>query len=274
MAVYDINGAELSAVYDVDGNRLSQAYDINGDPLLSTNKITVMTYNIQYFGGRNSNQAMQERIISTYNPDIVGLQELGGGSGMPALGATLFADYPYQFIGSDTNRSAIVSKIPLENPTFTAYAVKASETRGYEKAYITVGDKRVAFFNTHLETKGGNPHIAQAKELFDELQKETTFIVTGDFNVECHSTSDAEYINVVKQFIDAGYRLSNWTSKTGFIDTWFNGVTVDSSSYVCPCDNIITSADIGISNIVYDPIKLEYESGAIDHIAVIVELMI
>lgn len=115
----------------------------------------------------------------------------------------------------------------------------------------------------------GNPqHILQAKEFFDELQKETSFIALGDFNIECHSINDPEYINVIKQYADAGYHLSNWTSN-GFIDTWYNASTIAQSNYKCPCDNIITSSDINISSVVYDPIKLEVDTYAIDHIAVI-----
>ena len=269
--MYDINGNVINPFYSSTGDTLYDAYDINGN-ILYQNKITVMTYNIQKFTGRNSNQEMQTRIMNAYKPDIIGLQELG--TGMPALGTTLFANYPYQFIGSETNKAGIVSRIVLSNPTFTAYTSKASETRGYEKAYITVNNKQIALFNTHLEVKGGTPHIAQAIELFDELQEETSFIAIGDYNVECHDTADSEYTNVIKQFVDAGYNLSNWTTETGFVDTWFNGTTVEGSSWVCPCDNIITSADIDITNIVYDPIKLEYTSNVIDHIAVIAELTI
>lgn len=276
MSVYDINGAELATVYGVGGTVLTQAYDIDGNPLLSeepTSDLVFMTYNVQRFTGRNGNQTMQERIMNAYKPDIVGLQELGSGT-MPALGVTLFADYPYQTLGSQTNKTGVVSKIALDNPTYTQYVAKASETRGYNKAYITVNGKRIAFFNTHLEVLGGTAHTAQAKELFDALQEETSFIAVGDYNVECHSTNDAEYTAVVKQFIDAGYNLSNWTAQTGFVDTWFNGTTVAGSNYVCPCDNIITSPDITIESIVYDPIKLEYESGVIDHIAVIAHLQV
>lgn len=277
MPVYDINGTELTTVYGKEGDTLLQAYDIAGNPLLSEEplaELTVMTYNVETFGGRNSNQAMQERILNAYKPDIIGLQELGNGS-MPSLGVRLFTDYPYQVMGGQAvYKTGVVSKIELEDTAYIAYVSRTTRERGYNKAYITVGGKRIAFFNTHLEILGQASHAPQAKELFDALQEETSFIAVGDYNVECHSTSATEYIEVVKQFVDAGYNLSNWTTKTGFVDTWFNNATVADSNYKCPCDNIITSPDIIIDSIVYDPIKLEYESGVIDHIAVVARLRI
>ena len=172
---------------------------------------------------------------------------------------------------ASTNKSGIVSKYALTNPTFTAYTQKASETRGYEKTYITVNGKQIALFNTHMETIGSYAvHVAQMKQLFDDVQTENTFIAIGDFNAECHSTSDAEYTDTLKQWVDAGYNMVNW--KATFTDSWFNGTTVAGSNYKCPCDNIITSQYINIVRWVYDPIKLEYESGAIDHIAVVAYL--
>jgi endonuclease/exonuclease/phosphatase family metal-dependent hydrolase len=114
--MYDINGNQINTARNISGATITQAYDINGNPLI-TYDLAVMTYNVQKFTGRNSNQTMQERIIQAYNPDIVGLQELGDGT-MPSLGVTLFADYPNQFLGSDTNKSGIVSKYTLTNSTF------------------------------------------------------------------------------------------------------------------------------------------------------------
>lgn len=269
--MYKYNGEQIQTAYSVSGSPLVQAYDINGNPLINYD-LAVMTYNVQRFSGRNANQAMQERILQAYQPDIVGLQELGSGT-MPALGVTLFADYENQFLGSDTNKSGIVSKYALTNPTFTAYTNNASETRGYEKTYITVNGKQIALFNTHLETISHSAvRTAQMAQLFADVQTESTFIAIGDFNAETHSTSDTEYIDTLKQWIDAGYHMVNW--EDGFIDSWFNGTTVAGSDYKCPCDNIITSQDINIVRSVYDPIKLEYESGAIDHIAVVAYLAI
>lgn len=268
--MYRYNGEQIQTAYGVNGEALAQAYDVYGNPLITTYDLAVMTYNVQHFSGRNSNQAMQERILQAYQPDIVGLQELGSGT-MPALGVTLFADYENQFLGSDTNKSGIVSKYALTNPAFTAYTQKASETRGYEKTYITVNGKQIALFNTHVETISSmTVHNAQLKQLFDDMQTETSFIALGDFNAETHSKTDSEYINGLQQFVDAGYHMVNW--KDGFTDSWFNGTTVTGSNYKCPCDNIITSQDINIVRWVYDPIKLEYESGAIDHIAVVAYL--
>lgn len=275
MSVYDIAGNELTSVNDLTGLQMDVAYDIEGNKILKPlqTDLIIMTYNVQRFRERNARQDMQEEIINKYLPDVIGLQEIGSKT-MPSLGAEIFADYPYQFIGNESNNTGIVSKSELSNPTFTAYTSKASETRGYEKAYITVNGKQIAIFNTHLELiSSGEPHSAQAKELFDALQEEERFVALGDFNVECHDTSDSEYTSVVKQFIDAGYNMVNW--KKAFVDTWFNGQTFESSIYKYPCDNIITSANININDVVFDSTKNDYvTSNGIDHIPVIAYLSV
>ena len=75
--IYDINGDSISNVYDKDGEQLEQAYDISGNELLPTEPISfvVMSYNVQWFTGINSDETMQETIFDTYAPDVIGFQE-------------------------------------------------------------------------------------------------------------------------------------------------------------------------------------------------------
>lgn len=272
MSVYNASGNEIHAAQQIDGITAKSAYGYNGTNILTfpptKTDLVVMTYNVGDFGGRNSDRTLQSEIISTYDPDIIGLQEVTRNETMPVIAESLFSGYTNKYLGTQENKSAIVSKLALADVSAAVFASVKNETRGYQKGYITVKGKTIAVFNTHLEVLGNPQHILQAKEFFDELQKETSFIALGDFNIECHSINDPEYINVIKQYADAGYHLSNWTSN-GFIDTWYNASTIAQSNYKCPCDNIITSSDINISSVVYDPIKLEVDTYAIDHIAVI-----
>ena len=276
--IYDKNGTSLNDVaYDIEGTLLNQAYDIDGNELFNDNTLTVMTYNVQWFSHINSNQTMQESIFDTYDADIIGLQELTKTSStMPSLGETLFADYTYQAIGGQTNKTGIVSKIELSNTTTANFVRQASETRGYQKTYITVNGTPICWVNTHLETSGSESvKVAQAQEVFNLVQNEPCFIITGDFNTVCKSTSDTEYTTIMKQFVDAGYNCANCTEQHGFLDTWTDGSTASGTWY--PCDHIITSSNIDINTVIVDTTKIDVASQtgqSIDHLPLIAYLTI
>lgn len=275
MSIYNINGQSLSSCYNKSGTESIQAFDVDGvkifDKSTPSNTFNVMTFNIQRWGGLNSNTTVLNSIFSAYTPLICGVQETGSSGTL-------------NYIGTQFQSGKAMTSIPnnpafLFNTSYTGYedaqyATQSGETRGYQKCYIEVDGKQIAVFNTHIAAKGATA-TAQIRELFELLQEETYFIALGDFNVECHSTQDSEYTNVVKQFIDAGYNLSNWTAETGFVDTWFNGSTVEGSTWVCPCDNIITSPNIDIEYIWYDQRKIEANTGqTLDHIPVVSRLTV
>lgn len=274
MAVYDKDGSQVAGVYSKEGTALTQAYDVAGNPLMSS--FTVMTFNIQRWGGLNGNTALIGGIFSKYSPDIVGLQECGSnGTGGYVPGTFAYG----QVATGATNPTGIMSQIPVTDFTSHTFTTRYGEQRGYSKCYITVNGKTVAWFNTHVEyydtlNDSRYPsHVAQMREIFEAVQAEDTFILTGDFNVLCKNKTDQAYTDTIKQFADAGYNMANWTDDTGFVDTWFSGSTVSGSAQKFPCDNIITSADIGILDIEYDPDKLT-AGGTIDHIPIIAYLSI
>jgi len=277
MSIYDKNGNELVACFDIIGDNLAQAYDISRNKVfLDGGVFNIMTFNIQRWGGLNANKALINGIFSSTTPIIVGLQECGG-NGTGGYVPDVFA-YGQVATGA-TNPSGIMSQIPFEDFTSHTYSARSGESRGYSKCYITLGNKRIAWFNTHLEyydviNDSKYPtHVSQMNEIFAAVQQEQTFILTGDFNVLAKSKNDQAYTDTIKQFVDAGYNLSNWTDETGFIDTWFNGSTVAGSSQKYPCDNIITSSDIDIVDIEYNTAKLT-AGGTIDHIPIISTIII
>ena len=277
MAVYDLNGNEIISVYDVNGNALTQAYDIDANPLLNLDPVdlTIMTYNVQRFSGLNANETMQNEIISTYDADIIGLQELGT-STMPDVGTRVLSDYPYIYLGIQTNKSGIASKHVLSNVTANTFVNQGGETRGYQKSYFTVGGRTVCWINAHLATSSNeSAKVAQAGELFNMVQNEEYFIITGDFNTGGGYTTDApEYTTIMKQFIDAGYHSANYSNQHGFYKTWINGKTAESSG--AATDQIITSANITIDTVILDTIKISYADGTqnIDHIPLVAEVTI
>jgi len=279
MAVYDKSGNALTSVYNKNGSALSQAYDIDGEELLTPQptELVVMSYNVQGFSGINSNQTMQEEIIATYTPDIVGLQELGMASTLPSVGAAAFSDYPYQYLSPAIyNRPAIVSKILLSNVAGSLFENQDGEQRGYQKSYFTYGGKTICWINTHLATSDNeSAKVAQAGELFDLVENETYFIITGDFNTVCKNTSATEYTTIMKQFVDAGYNVANCSEQFGFTDTWTAGNSVSGTWY--PCDHIITSANISMDEVIVDTTKIEVASQtgqSIDHLPIVAVLTI
>lgn len=279
MAIYDISGNALNTVYDIDGVQLEQAYDIDGNELIEPiqTELVVMSYNVQGFTGLNANESMQSGIISTYNPLIVGLQELGMNTSLPTVGANIFSDYPYKYLSPPIyNRPAIASKVQLNNVVGNEFTNQSGETRGYQKSYFTYGGKTICWINTHLATSDHETaKVAQANELYAMVQNEPYFIITGDFNTVCKSVNDTEYTTIMKQFIDAGYNSANCSAQHGFIDTWTSGSTASGTWY--PCDHIITSANISMDNVIVDTTKIDAaaQTGqSIDHLPIVAYLTV
>ena len=272
MGIYDSTGANINACYDVIGNELGQAFDISGDEIYSgNNTFNVMTYNVQLWSGRNANETLVRSIFNSTNPILVGLQEcrdVGTGVYVPDT-------FPYGAIGTVegvNNPVAQMSTIPFTD--FTAYKY-VTGLRGYTKCYVTINGKTIAWFNTHVELYTGEfdatgQHALQMNEIFNVVGQEDSFILTGDFNVD----GSVEYNDCLKQFVDAGFNMCNWTQETGYVDTWFNGTTIATATDSAPTDNIITSPDLPITNIEYNTQKLSLTSGQIDHIPIIATIEI
>lgn len=279
MAIYDTNNNSLDSVYDIGGELLGQVYDIDGNELIEPiqTELVVMSYNVQGFTGLNSNTSMQEGIINTYNPHIVGLQELGMNSSFPLVGATVFADYPYKYLSPPIyNRPAIASKIQLNNAVGNEFANQDGETKGYQKSYFNFGGKSICWINAHLSTSDNeSAKVAQAHELYEMVQNESYFIITGDFNTVCKNTSATEYTTIMKQFVDAGYNVANCSEQFGFTDTWTSGSTASGTWY--PCDHIIASTNIEMNTVIVDTTKIDVASQtgqSIDHLPIIAYLTV
>lgn len=279
--IYTINGTELNTVYDVDGQSLSQAYDIEGNPLMSDSpfQLTAMTYNVQWFTGLSSNQTMQEGILDTYKADIIGFQEFqtASSSAIPAMATTLLSeDYPYLLMGNYGNKNAIASKYAMSNFTTVPYTDQTMDGQSYSTATITVRGKQIFLLNCHLTTSSAETQkVAQALETFNALQNHEYFILFGDFNTVCKSVNDTEYTTIMKQFVDAGYNCANCTPQFGFKDTWTGGSTASGTWY--PCDHIITSSNIEITNVIVDTTKIDIASETgqtIDHLPIVAYLTV
>ena len=274
MSVYNAAGNRLNVIYDKNGNVLTRAYNRDGQQIFpdidpSDYNFKVMSYNNQSWTGSNS-WAYMGAVIEGYDVDIMGTQESHSNSNLTNIG--------YAYSASGTSENIVFSKLPLSNITEKKYDTTRSDTAGrwYQKMYFTFNGKTVALFNTHLETSGYETHkVAQAQELFEAVQNESYFIITGDFNTVCKSVNDTEYTTIMKQFVDAGYNIANCSSQWGFKDTWTDGKTASGTWY--PCDHVITSANIQMSNVVVDTTKIaicEANDLVIDHLPIIAYLKI
>lgn len=276
MSIFNASGDAVNIIYDQNGNQLSQAYDMNDNELIPTEppNFVVMSYNVQIFTGLNANEQLQQNIISTYNADIIGLQEVGGS--IPEIGQSLLSDYSYKELGVGTNKTALASTLPLNSVSNTVFTNQASETRGFQKAYINFNGKNICWINTHLETSDNESvKVAQAQEIFNAVQSETYFIITGDFNTVCKTVTDPEYTSIMAQFINAGYNSANCSLQHGFLDTWTSGYTASGTWY--PCDQIITSGNISIQSVIVDTSKIDVAAvthQSIDHLPIIAYLIV
>ena len=285
MAIYDKSGNLLNSGYNVNGESLQNAYDKNGDVIFPTTlTIKVMTYNWQWLQSFNSQQTMQTAIIQNNNADIIGFQEFSKSSSVPTVGANALIGYRTIRLSNHYNYNALVSKnIILSDITIADFQTQDqydidtyNETRCYMKCYLTIGEKTICWINTHLCYHTDVSKYAQMAEIFALAEQEDYCIITGDFNSYALSVSDSDYINMFKQFVDAGYNLANSTAEQGFTKTWTDSsVATSPSQMTYATDNIICSGNIDINDIVFDTTKFSYLNGqSIDHIPIIATLEI
>lgn len=276
MAVFDSAGNAAPVIYDYNGDAVTVLYDSSGN-IIQQSDLVVMSFNIQRWKGINADADIVDEILTKYNPDIVGFQEYDTAKTLGGIDVAewLTNRFPHMEVG-DTKianyTKAVVSNHELQDSE-TVYYTQYEESRSYQKMYITFDDKRIAVFNTHLDVNAPEK-TSQAKELFNALANEEYFIVIGDFNTVCTSTADTDYINMVKQFADAGYNLANCSEKFGFINTCTAGTSLIETDWR-PRDHIITSANIDIEAVIADTTKIDANTGlTIDHIPLVVYLKI
>jgi len=286
MAIYDINGDRLSSAYTVDGVALTAAYSMTGTQVFpdvppAEANFVVMTHNVQngFWNGLEQSLELQQYFISTYNPDVIGMQELGSSTDIPGYVSAAYVDYQNREIGPEAvvNRPGIISKIQFAEASSGVFtAQKGYENRGYNIIRVTANGKSVLIANTHLHPSDQATKIAQAQELFDIVKDEPYFIVLGDFNTVCMSTSHAEYIGIYKPFVDMGCHLANCSEEAGWHYTYFSATTPEESAKG-PNDSIIVSPSIELVDVMFDTYKFQLateQDKKIDHIPIIAYLTI
>jgi endonuclease/exonuclease/phosphatase family metal-dependent hydrolase len=284
MAIYDPQTEiELNVCYDPQtGESLNKAYDPQtGEEIWSSDRTyKVMTYNVQWFTGINSQQAMQQLIINTYNADIIGLQELSKNGIVPTVGTNVLNGYPVLQLSNHKNYIGMASKYALSNIIIADFVnqdpedvSRYHETRAYMMADINLDGKTVKWINTHLCLTNEYKYLQMA-EIFELAENYDYVIITGDFNAYDYTLPDSmEYNKMFKPFVDAGYNVAN-NNGVSFTKTYSGSASALSlSDFSTPPDDIITSGNIDIIDVDFDTTKLSYLNGnVIDHIPVVATL--
>lgn len=295
MAVYDIDGNLLtSSAYDVDGNLVTLGYDIDGNIAYNSDSIIlkVMAFNVgcfytEYFpcpdAVENSFYQRHQTIFGNYNPDICGMPEWYKYIGT-IESANLMDEYWSSYVpnyeaynGSSKPNNAITfaSTYTISNPSIVRYATQNGEVRYYQKGYINVDGKSICIANTHLALNSARED--QFEEYLDMLENEEYFIATGDFNFQVQTVGDSEYNASIQLALDRGFNSAQ--NANSILKTWYSGQTEASSTNKYALDNIITSSNIDIAQVLVDTTKLTdglctANSIIIDHLPLVAYVVI
>ena len=276
MALYGIDGKEATALYDIHGNEVVEVFDIHGNAVVESKSydLIVMSYNVQKQGAMN-NANLQKEIIAKYKPNVIGMQEYR----VSFEEAGHYFEYPYTVNNSAAlqNYDGILSKYELKDTGGTVFTVKYADPSGYVFGTFSYHGKEIYVLNVHLSPYGDDYSVYREPEIQEVLELvngKDYFIIIGDFN--CHTVQDetsAEYVALLKPFVDMGCHLANNCQEFGFNDTYTGSKTIENAVWT-KIDNIITSPNIEIVNAVVDKTKLNYVNGnlEIDHLPVVAYL--
>lgn len=284
--IYSIDGTPLNAVYGIDGSELDQAYSIDGDLIYQKEPVTlkVMSYNIGgWYDGQGTNvpankdsayYALQSGIFENNDADVLCMQEYMTQFSSTRTAESVLSPY-FQYrncrqVGTYYGRG-ICSKYELSDYTVNTYTDNAN--RYYDKAYITVGGRRIAVFTTHFDPHSFDNRKLEVQQLITALSNEEYFICCGDYNVltiriDGDTDTSEDYLEIVKPLLDAGFHCANWSTE-GFIPT------MGAHQLLACIDGIITSANIDVINAYADQSKLNDSAVEyVDHVAFVAVLQI
>ncbi len=162
-----------------------------GSSVGEIDSLRVGTYNIYHLGKVNGNAQTIANVISDYELDVVGLQEVDknvGREGPVQDQAKVLADalgWYYGFskaidLAPGEYGNAIISKYPIESYKTIQLSSPGEEQRVMGHAVLKVGTKKVNVLNTHLAFSGLN--ASQVQEVKNYVAGLDNYILTGDFN--------------------------------------------------------------------------------------------
>ena len=221
--------------------------------------LRVATHNVRNFGtehvmgydGNISQQTFYNTLYESVNADLIGFQEYSPWLDHPNHlypSAELFSNLYNQIAYGhyDLPNASRIHLQDVEGKLFTT-------GRKYKTAKAIINGKEIFIANVHPSPGFEASHIAtratEYQEIVTMLNQHDTFIVTGDFN-----TTQASELDV---FVNAGYTLAN------------DGTIVTVKDYAVPCDNIIVSPNITMTNVTKYP-----DIGNSDHYLLYCDLVV
>lgn len=290
--IYDKDGYSLASAYGKNGNPLAVAYDVDGQIVYQQGSQTLkaMAFNVgcfytEYYPCPDDKSELfyqrHRNIFNAQQPDFVGMPEWYKYIGtydssvlMNEFWNSYIPNYEaYNGSSKPNNAITFASAYQMTNNSIVPYQTQSGETRYYQKAYINVNGKNICVVNTHLSLTS-NIRAGQFEELLDMLENEEYFICVGDFNFQIQSVGDSEYNISVALALNRGFNSAQ--NSSGIYKTWYSGQTAQSSTTYA-LDNIITSANLPISNVAVDTTKLtdglcESNNIIIDHLPIVADV--
>lgn len=164
---------------------------MGSDYMNQKTKITVASYNVQCLSYGTQLIAISEE-IKNINPDIIGIQELDNytnraGNINQLESLALMSGYKYFYFSKAIDYDGgeyghgIMSKYPITNFETITFSSQDNENRCFSRVEIEINNKKIMFYNTHLEF-GGNIQSNQIAEIFRLAQQDKYSIITGDMN--------------------------------------------------------------------------------------------
>ena len=288
MAVYDIDGTELTALRDNKSVNIRRAYDIDGNPVFAK-MLKVASYNVGgWYDGTGTNVPdakanaylkMQNDTLENVNADIICLEEFWTyfSGTTKAYNAILSNFYPYYHSANGSNQyfgRCICSKFPMSDYAQHSFANEAN--RYYDEVTVDVNGVQIHVFVTHLSGSSDRQvRIDQAKEIHDYIaaQGYERYIVFGDFNVSMVSPMSDYNVDVFGSFLEDGCELANGGT-FGVLETYSRNSIYDDNLAV---DNIIISDAFTAQSTGIDLTKVTFQAtngDKIDHIPLIADISI
>lgn len=302
MAIYDKNGNMLSVCYNKNGNSLNAAYDKYGNTVFPDSiNLRVANYNVGdwYIGShsyvpeakKTQYENLQETIFRNINADVCCMQEAPpkfctDGTLASMILNQFFDHYetcaayesspiPYR---TDATKTLTIEDFRMINFTGSA---NSGSTQTYEKFYVTIGNKRICFIESHYSLTHSTA-VLQNQQMIQAVANEPYFIAMGDLNTRIYPTDEnylltEDYIDLVKPWIDLGYHSANCADFGVFYTygstSWEQYQQGD--GYICATDHIFTSSNIMINNAWMDTTKrIDAITDKVDHMPIIADLII
>ena len=250
-------------------------------PAVSDTTFELATWNLENFPQSGRATTEVARIITTFNLDLVGFQEVSSSAAMNKLLELLPGWQGVIFSSGNINTGYLFKESEITLSGFTAIYQDMWEPfpRPPVVARVNhVSGLQATLINIHLKCCGGSDNIARRteasrllKEYIDTNMPDEPVILLGDYNDEITSDTDP---TPFRNFIDdtVNYRFADWDIATGSASNW------SYPSWPSHIDHILITNELFDKVVVTTTLKPEqcysgYPSLVSDHRPVMLQLV-